>query len=303
MDEYKPALHALDMRAALIVGLAVACAASPAEAGRGARAVEYLADDATFVLVVDVAHARKTPMFRTALDLVHGKYAWWDELAKAGIELDKVVDTVVIGGEGELAASDHHTVTIVEGRLDKLVAQLEKRGQLAGKHAGTAVWTVDGSELAVIDRRLVVASAGQIAAVIDRMRDKHRKPGALRELLEATAEGTDVFGGIVVDAAQRGQLALALDGEPRWVAISLAAATQLVIELRLELADDAAAAKVRARLASRFADPGMHDQIERGIGKDFSDSITIDQDRTQVRMSATLTSDEVDRVVSLVKLF
>lgn len=302
MDEYKPALHALNMRAALIVALVVALAA-PARAGRGARAVEYLADDATFVLVVDVAHARKTPMFRTALDLVHGKYAWWDELAKAGIDLDKVVDTVVIGGDGELAAAEHHTVTIVEGRLDKLVAELEKRGKLAGRHAGIEVWAVDGSELAVIDHRLVIASTGHLAVVIDRLRERHRRPGALHALLAATPEGTDVFGGIVVDAAQRGQLAIALDGEPRWIAVSLAAATQLVIELRLELGDEAAAAKVRARLASRLADPGMHEQIERGIGKEFSDSLVIDQDRTQVRLSATLTSDEVDRLVSLVKMF
>jgi hypothetical protein len=234
---------------------------------------------------------------------VRGKSAWWDELAKAGVDVDKVVDTVVVGGEGELAAADHHTVVVVEGKLDHLVALLEQRGKPAGKHAGISVWAVDGDELAVIDHRLVVTPAGGIAAVIDRVHRKARKPTAVRAVLAATPEGTDVFGGVRIDGQQRDQLAVALDGRPLWIAVSLAAASQLVVELRLELGDDAGAAKVRARLAARFSDPGMHDEIAHGIGKEFSDSITIDQDRTQVRMSATLTSDEVDKVLAIVKMF
>jgi len=125
----------------------------------------------------------------------------------------------------------------------------------------------------------------------------------VRAMLDATSPGTDVFGGVLVDPAQRSQLAIALDGEPHWIAVSLAAATQLVIDVRIELADEAVAGKVRARLAGRFGDPSMQTQVESMIGKEFSDSISIDQDHTQVRMSATLTSDEVEKVFGLLKMF
>jgi len=290
----------LDVRALVLAALVVS--SSRADAGRGARSLELLADYTAFVLVVDVAHARQTPMVRHAIELLRAHYAWWGELAKACIEPEKLADTVVVAGSGELASSDHHTVIIVEGKLDKLVGKLT-RGAPSAKQGGVTVWTVDGNELAMIDRKLVVTAIGNMAHVLERARGKHERAPDVRAMLEATSPGTDAFGGVLVDPAQRGQLAVALDGEPRWIACSLAAATQLVIDIRIELADEVMAGKVRARLAGRFGDPTMQTDVQNMIGKEFSDSISIDQDHTQVRMSATLTSDEVEKVFGLLKMF
>ncbi len=286
----------------LVLAALVTLASSRADAGRGARSLELLADDTAFVLVVDVAHARATPMVRHAIELARAHYPWWSDLAKAGLDPDRLADTVVVAGSGELAASEHHTVVIVEGKLDKLVAKVT-RGAPSAKQGGVTVWTVDGYELAMVDRRFVITAAGNMAHVLERAHAKRERAPDVRAMLEATAPGTDVFGGVLVDPAQRSQLAVAFDGEPRWIACSLAAATQLVIDVRIELADDAAAAKVRARLAGRFGDPTMQVEVENMIGKEFSDSISIDQDHTQVRMSATLTSDEVEKVFGLLKMF
>jgi hypothetical protein len=243
-------------------------------------------------------------MFQRATELVRAKYAWWDDLTKAGIEPDQVVDTLVIGGEGELAAADHHTVVVAEGKLDGLVARLEQRGVRSARRSGIDVWTVGGYELAVIDHRLIVTAEGGIAAVLDRTHGKARGKGAAvaRQVLAATSPGTDVFGGIVVDSSQRGQLAMVFDGEPLWIAVSLAAAAKLVLEVRIELPDEEAASKVRARLASRLLDPMLHDEMMQNIGKDFSDSLVIDQDRTRVSLTATFTADEADKLFSLAKL-
>lgn len=288
------------MRVLVLAALVVS--ASHADAGRGARSLELLADDTSFVLVVDVAHARQTPMVHHAIELARAHYAWWGELAKAGLPPDKLADTVVVAGSGELASSDHHTVVIVEGKLDKLVAKVT-HGAAAAKQGGVTVWTIDGYELALVDRRLVVTAAGNMTHVLERAHGKRERAPDVRAMLDATSPGTDVFGGVLVDPAQRSQLAIALDGEPHWIAVSLAAATQLVIDVRIELADEAVAGKVRARLAGRFGDPSMQTQVESMIGKEFSDSISIDQDHTQVRMSATLTSDEVEKVFGLLKMF
>ena len=112
------------------------------------------------------------------------------------------------------------------------------------------------------------------------------------------AAGTDVFGGIVLDAKVRAGFGPLIGGEPESVAFSLAAATKLTLDVKLKLDGDATAAKVAGQISTGI--PGVRESLER-IGKDFADSIIVDQDHASVRVSATLTAEEADRVVSLLR--
>jgi hypothetical protein len=285
----------------LVIAVLLALAA-PAHAGNGEPLLRYLSDDTSFVIVVDVAHARQTPMLQRAFELARGKYTWWGQLAKAGIDLEKSVDTFVVGGEGGLGAGEHHAVAVIDGRLDKLVAAIRKVGKPGPKRAGIDTWTFEGGEVAYVDHRIVVTGPGDLAPVLDRVRGKKRSAGpvAARELLASLGGGTDLAGAIVLDQASRRELGSVLDGEPRGVGFSLAAASQLALAVVLELGDDDAAAKVHTRITSKL-DAAARTTLEDQVGKGFSDSLVVAQDHSRVRLSATMTGDEVDKVFALFK--
>ena len=282
------------MRTRLAIAAALVVGTPRADAGRGAALVKYLADDATFVAVADVAHARGTPMFKRAIELASSTFGWWDAVGKTGA--DKVVDTIVVGGD----VSRRHLVVVVDGRLDKLAAELKKTGK-PQTHDGVAYWPLADWDAAVIDKRLVLATTGDLAAVIDRAHGKAKAkgPAVARALLETAATGTDVFGGFVLDTARRAAFGQVIGGEPESVGFSLAAATKLTLDVKLKLGGDAAAAKVSGQISAGV--PVAHDQLEQLVGKDFADSIIVDQDHAQVRVAATLTAEEAERVLGLLR--
>src|SRR6266513_1414702 len=127
------------MRAITFVALACACATSLAEAGRGGPLVKYLADDTKSVIVIDVAHARGTPIFTKLLAIAIDRSSRLADLTKAGIAVDKLVDTVVIGGD---TAGSGHYVAVLDGKVDKVLAGLRPADAKPTTHGGVAVWTV-----------------------------------------------------------------------------------------------------------------------------------------------------------------
>jgi hypothetical protein len=75
----------------------------------------------------------------------------------------------------------------------------------------------------------------------------------------------------------------------------------------VKLADDAAAEKVAKTINDKLGAPGVdgtnRSRIEGFVGKDFADSIVVDQDHSFARISATMTADEFDKLLALVKMF
>src|SRR5262245_45111934 len=106
------------MRFVLIALLLVA---SSAEAGRGTALFKYLPDDASVVLAADIAHVRGTATFKAGWKLARDRSPELDALA-TNVAVDKLVDTVVVGATQD----KQHTVIVVEGRVDKLLAEAKK---------------------------------------------------------------------------------------------------------------------------------------------------------------------------------
>ena len=288
MDRIAWADHARGVTRIVLAALALAIATPRAEAGRGGALLKYVADDAMVVMVVDVAHARGTPMVTKAIETASARLPWWSALAKSGVALDKAIDTIVIGNE------DNRFVFVVEGRLDKLVAEIKKASSNVELHAGVAMWTLGDWQLAVVDHHLVVTNSGQLAALIDRSKRKPKAASATRGLLAATSSSADAFG--AVDAGLRRAISSVIGGEPESAVFSAAVATRLSVDCTLRFADEATATTVVQRISAGV--PIVHDQVEQMIGKDFADSIVVDQDHATVRGSGTLTADEVDKIVS-----
>ncbi len=284
------------MRYALVACLFLALMATRADAGRGTASLKYLPDDTNVVIVGDVSRARGSQMFKKLLQLAREQNTWLDTLASAQ-PIDKQVDTLVIGGNPSKQA-----VVVLEGRIDKLLAEAKKQATSSQRHAGVAYWVTPDGEIAVLDRKLVFASAGMMPAVIDRAKDKKAKgPGVARAMLAAAVRNSAVFGGAVLEDSVKSELQSSLGAEPQWAAFSFALTGKLAIDARLKFADDVAAATA-AKTINEQLTPERRSQLEGFVGKAFSDSVTVEQQRSFTRVAATLTADELDKVVSLVKL-
>lgn len=276
----------------------LATLAPAAHAGRGTNLVKYLPDDAQVVVVADIARARKSPIFKKVFEAARQKNDTLDSLASS-LAVDKLVDTVVIGGN----ASSQKVVAVLEGRVDKLLGEAKKNNTKEDKHGGVTFWTIPDGEVALIDKRLVFTTAGEMTNVIDRAQDKKaRGPAAIRTILATATATASVFGGAVLDAEQRKEMAAELGGEPQWAAFSLAMSSRLGVDARIKLADEATAQTVTTNLNDKL-DVTTRGKIEGFVGKDFSDSIAIAQDHAFAHLSATMTADEVDKLLTLAKMF
>lgn len=284
------------MRLALAIGFLLALVASHAEAGRGTRSLKYLPDDANVVIVGDVARARGSQIFKKLLQLAREQSTSLDTLAAAQ-PVDKLVDTIVLGGNPEKQA-----VIVLEGRIDKLLAEAKKTSTSSETHAGVTYWVTPDGEVAVLDKKLVFTSAGLMTATIDRAKNKKAKaPAAVRTLIAATQPNVAVFGGVLLDTAMRDQLGSSLGSPPQWAAFSFAMAHELTIDARLKFADEASAAAA-TKLINDQLTADRRGQLEGFVGKDFADSVAIDQQQAFARIAATLTAEELDKIVSVVKM-
>lgn len=283
------------MRLALIT-LLVAVVVSRAEAGRGTGSLKYLPDDTNVVVASDVARARNSPIFKKLFQIARDNHAWFDTLAAAQ-PVEKLVDTIVIGATPNQAA-----VVVLEGRVGKLLAETKKQATRTETHAGVTYWVTSDGEFAVVDKRLVFTTAGAMAAVIDRAKDKKaRGPASVRTIMAATTPNTAVFGGAQLDASMKEQFGKSLGSEPQWAAFSFAMAQKLTLDARLKFADDAGA-QAAAKTVSDQLTPDRRGQLEAFVGKEFADSITVDQQQSFARIAATLSSDEVEKVISFLKM-
>src|SRR4051794_17174275 len=106
----------------VLVAFALLLVSLPVEAGRGTALLKYAADDANVVVVVDVARARRSPIFKKMFELARDKNAELDALA-AGGALDKSIDTIVVAANSEKSSA----VFVLEGRVDKVFAEVKKQ--------------------------------------------------------------------------------------------------------------------------------------------------------------------------------
>jgi len=282
----------------VLVGFAPA-----AHAGRGTNLVKYMADDTNVIVIADVARARRSPIFKKAFEAARSKNDTLDSLASS-LAVEKLVDTIAVGG----VSTAEKAVVVLEGRVDKLLAEAKKQATKEDKHKNVSFWVMPDGEIAIVDKKLVLTSAGEMANVIDRAQDKKAKgPAAIRTILASGTANSSVFGGVLLDADAKKQMATELGAEPQWAAFSFGMAQKLTIEGRVKLADDAAAEKVAKTINEKLGAPGVdgtnRSRIEGFVGKDFADSIVVDQDHSFARISATMTADEFDKLLALVKMF
>ncbi len=297
------------MRAHLAVAVVLALAGT-AHAGDGGPLVRYLPERTAEVIVLDIAHARTGASVGKLVAELRLHSPRWAAVAAAGVKLDEAIDMLVAGSTSD-TEQDHHTTMVIDGKVGLLLASLTTAGSRASMHAGIAIWALDnGGEAAIIDHHLVLTGAGQMAATIDLA---HHKAGLalaspnrdlIRAILAATAgTGADVWGGTILDARDRQFMAQNLEGEPIWVAFAIAASVRASFDLRLAVADEPTARAVEASLQRLLVGPDgqVHPMLQTWIGPEFADSIAIQHDRAEVRVTAAMSGEEADELAHLLE--
>jgi len=280
----------------VLVALIALVAATPAYAGRGTALIKYLPDDTTAVIACDVAKSRGSTMFKKLFKLAREQNTTLDSLA-ANVALEKLVDTVIIG-----ANPSKHAVVVLEGRVDKLLAEVKKTATKSETYQGITYWVMADGDAAIIDKKLIIAASGDIPAVIDRAKDKKAKgPSSARSLFAATLPTSSVIGGVVFDATQRSDLNKQLGAEPQFGAFSITLTAKLALEARIKFASESDAATA-TKTMNGLLTPETRSRLEGFVGKEFSDSIAIEQQQAFARFKATMTTDEADKIIALVKM-
>lgn len=303
------------MRVPLLVAAAlVASLGSVAHAGRGAAALKLLADDTKLVVLVDVARARSSVIFKRGL-----AFATQKEPLLATFAVDTHVDTIVLGASDK---DGTHAVIVLEGKVDKLLAVAKTEATATATHAGITYWSTRHGDVALLGKRIVIAATGDMPQVIDRSLDKKRRkgPSMARGVIAATPASAAVVVGILPDGSMRKDISKQLGAEPRAVTLAVGMATKVTYEGRFQFADEATA-KAAASVFEQTLSAELRDRAEGLVGKEFADSIAVDwraavpargragaaprpdhRDHAMARVSATMNVDEVDRILAMLRL-
>lgn len=254
--------------------------------------MKFLADDTQAVVLIDVAKGRKSSVFQKGFELAS------DKLPQLGIVKLEKVDTVVIAQAGS------KNVIVVEGKLDPVLAELKKQSTGSSKHGAVTYWSTPDADFALIDKKLVLASPGTLAAVIDRAADKKRAkgPAKVRTWLAAGQSGAALVVAGAPDANVAKDLTKQFGASPSFAVVSISPATNLTIEVRAQFPDETGAEAAHKKLEALISSD-VKDRLEAFVGKEFADSVQIDRDHNTVRGSAVMTDEETDKVLGFARMF
>jgi hypothetical protein len=284
------------VRNAVVVAVCAAIFVAPsrAEAGDGKKLLPLLADTAEIVAVFDVADARDAAAFGTLLDSAPAKLAeLLYALTAAGIDPREDVDTLVLGGHDEVYQ------IVLEGRFGK--------DQLAGiigsgtakKHRGVRYWTSSDGEVAVLGKRLVLSTPGEMTGVIDR----HKKKG---RSLARSPDAAAIRGAIgLVDPRHDVWLAVAggplpAGGGVEAMALGMTFSGDLQVEVHGRFSDATRVDELRATFDKMM--PQVAQSLDQ-MGLDgVAASLAVEWNGEVVDAAATVPADELATVLQLLAM-
>jgi hypothetical protein len=167
-----------------------------ARAGNGAALVKLMPEDASIMVVADVASARSSPLFQKGLAALIGSNApTMAQLTGAGIDPATAFDTIAVGGVGSLNKLDEDRMIVVAegpGVQQVVVAIGKDKTVVARKFHGVTYWASKDGALAVVQKRLIFARPAGIERAIDLASGKGKnaarspKAAGLRAAIAAT---------------------------------------------------------------------------------------------------------------------
>ena len=285
--------------------LVVAALAAPVHAGNGVDLVKYMPEDSSMVMVIDVAGARGSDLFKLGMQkLVSLAPAGFAAVQAAGVDPATAVDTIAIGGKLTTGSDDYSV--IAEGKQVQLIADLiakDPNAKATKYHGVTYYGNADGS-IALIQKRLVFAKPQHIERAIDlalgKLKNASKSPKAagLRAVIAATDTRHDVWAAMVAppELIEMGkQQGLDLEG----LSLGASLSSSLTVEIKIVNGSDAAATSMLDQLQKVLP------QVTPALGNlglsAAAKTLTVDKDGPIVRAAITLTQAELTTLAGLLQ--
>ncbi len=294
-------------RLACAVALVAAMVAAPraARSGNGVDLVRFMPEGSSIYLVVDVAGARDSQLFKEGMaKLVALAPGGLAKIKAAGIDPATALDTIAIGGRFEAGHDQDDYVVVAEGKQAQKIADLVARSPdvKATTYRGVTSWGNAQGSIAIVGKRLFFARAGYLERTIDLALGKARSAAraasgaTLRAVIAATDTRHDVWAAIAVPP-ELAKAAKAAGIDVQGVSLGMSLSTDVTLEAKVLNATEASATTLLTQVETALP------QVVSGLGGvglgAAARSIQVDRDGTTVRFALTLTEAEVTSLASL----
>jgi hypothetical protein len=292
--------------AAAVVSLVSLARAGTARAGNGVDLVRFMPEDAAIVMVIDVAGARDSDLFKDGMQsLVAMAPAAFAIVQAAGLDPATALDTIAIGGNSIGGKDDF--AAVCEGKQIKLLVDLVAKDptMTATKYHGVTYWSSGTTgAVAVVDKRLLFSKPEHIERTIDlalgklKSAAKSAKAATLRAVIAATDTRNDVWAAMVMPPDVNASMK-ASGMEITGVSLGASLSTTLGLEVKILNTSDASAQTMLAQITNGLP------QLVPALGNigltAAAKSLQVDRDGVAVRMTMTLTRAELVTLWTLVK--
>jgi hypothetical protein len=272
-----------------------------------------VSEDAEVVAVLDVANARDSAMFQTGVQLLLDRATdMKDMLAMVGLELKNVNTVLVAGGygtSGTMADINQNLMAVVEGgftkkKMTKVLDGLT--GVITKKKRGIKYWITVYGEVAMIGKRLAVTAPGGMPGLIDRAKKKAKglmkssKSAGLRAAIAFTDTHHDAWMVTLPPAQTASSLKQFAKVDMVSYSVGATLGSSMTLEVKVQTGSESQAADFSA-LLTRQAGNAKKMLGQLGLGG-VASSFTATHDAAVVQASATLTSDELAKVLGLLEM-
>ena len=293
----------LRLAASLAVAAALAAPALPAHAGNGVDLLRFMPEDSTVYMVVDVAGARDSALFKKGLDkLMAAAPGGFAAVQSAGLDPAQAIDTIAIAVVDVNAGNDF--TIMAEGKQTQLIYDLIKKApsvKAASYHGVTWLGDSDGA-IAIIAKRLVFAKPDHIERAIDlalgkaKNAAKSAKAAALRAIIATTDTRQDVWAAVVMppDVVAK---AKAAGTELTGASIGATLSADLALDLKVLTASEAAATKLKTGIDQMV--PMLTSELQKIGLTAAAKSLIVDKDGPTIHASITVTEAELKSLVAM----
>ena len=282
-------------RLSILAALGLALVAGPAHAGDGVKALTLLPEDTTIVLNINFKRLRQSSSYADILAAAQARPDYKEsaaDLKKAGIDIEKDVDTLMLGVRGDGGGDADGVVVIAEGRFRpaRLIKALREKKSEVRRHNGVKYYTLDNDgSLVILGRRVILAENDRMPAVIDLHKGRGKSvvgSSGFKKLRSRIDTGKDVWFVAEVPKSKRAGFGMPMAENIEAFSGSLDLRSGLGLRLRISATDTSTANELVT-------------MVKMGLGMASSDKTAQSMGLDKIAQKAVVITDEADLVLKL----
>jgi hypothetical protein len=284
-----------------------------AHAGDGLAAAKLLPADSTMVLNINFKRLRRSPVYKDILAAAEGREGYKKgaaDLKKAGIDIEKDVDTLVLGAKTGAGGQGDGFVVVVEGRFSASrllkVLRTKNADMKTRKHAGVSYYELkEEGSIAILGKRVVLAENTRMPSVIDLFKGKGSAITDERSFKRLTAKidrAKDIW--FVGEVPKNKGAGFGMPGAENIEAVSgsLDLRAGLGVRLRITSSDNSSASQLSAMI-NMGKGLAAGDKTAQSMGLDVvAQKMVVITDERDTIMKVDLTRAEAAKLKSLVEM-